>query len=211
MKRLHGLLLLLLAFVGSARATNTISWQKSLFDLSPMYTSTGSLLDGSFTFQLGTFTLSPTISNVDQWETNWKLLSTGTWDTVDQAFGNSFTFNTDGTVSGLAGSATFTQGEQAYLWVRNGQEMALLTDFSGSDSNSRWMLPSMTNLNAGAFIWELPTADTVIFGGVNGLQSGTAHTFDPGGSFRLQTSPVPEPGSALLLLSTSFMLLRRRR
>lgn len=204
-------LCLLFLTAGTARAINTVSWQKSLFDLSPMYTSTGGLLDASFTIELGTFTIAPDLSNIDQWATSWKLLSTAAWDVGNQTFGNTFTFNGNGTVSGLAGSAFFSEGEQAYLWVRSSQEMALLTDLSGSDSNTRWRLPSMTNLNAGSFIWELPTADTIIYGGVNGLQSGTPHTFDPGTSFRLQTSPIPEPGSALLFLTGSLLSLRRTR
>lgn len=212
MKRI--LLALILLTAGAAHAVNTIAWQKSVFDIAPMYTNNGGALDASFTFELGTFdSFAPDMSNLDQWAANWKLLDVGNWDPVDQAFGNSFTFNADGTVSGLVGSDTFVAGEQAYLWAHNGTEWALVTDFSGVDSNSRWMLPSMTVPNAGAFIWELPTADTVIVGGVNDIQSGTPHSFDPAPGFRLQTAVIPEPGSVLLLASAAavFGLRRRRR
>lgn len=140
----------LLLSVTAARAVNTVAWQKSLFDNVPMFTSDGLSLDSSFTFQLGTFgALIPAQGNIDQWESNWKLLNVGNWSSGTQSFGNSFTFNSDGTVSGLTGSATFTEGEQAYLWVRSGNEWALVTDISGPDSTDRWMLPSMTSLAGG--------------------------------------------------------------
>lgn len=205
-------LIALMLSVTAARAVNTIAWQKSLFDNVPMFTSTGAALDSSFTFQLGTFgSLTPTQANIDQWETNWKLLNVGNWNSGNQAFGNTFTFNPDGTVSGLSGSATFTEGEQAYLWVRSGNEWALVSDISGLDSNDRWMLPSMTNLNAGSFVWELPTADSIVYGGANGIQSGSPHSFDPGSNFRLQTSVVPEPGSLLLAFGCIALIGMRRR
>lgn len=212
---LLALLLLITSGVASVQAQNTIGWQKSVFDTAPMYTSSGGTFDASFTFELGTFdSFAPDLSNIDQWTSHWKLLNVGNWDVGDQAFGNTFTFNTDGTVSGLAGSATFSEGEQAYLWVRSGNEWALVTDFSGADSTSRWVLPSMSIVNAGgAFIWDLPTADTAVMGGVNDLQSGAFHSYDPAPGFRLQTAVVPEPGSAIMIgLAVGMMgLVRRKR
>ena len=207
-------LILLVLSTGLSHAVNTISWQKSEFDLSPMYTNSGGSFGADFTFQLGTFdTLTPTLSNIDQWEADWQLLSVGNWDHTTQSFGDPFTFNSDGTVVGLAGSATFTEGEQAYLWVRNNSndQWALVTDLSGGNSTDQWLLPSMTNLSSGAYIWELETADTVIVGGVNGIQSGTPYSYDPGTAFRLQTAAIPEPGSALLIACCSLLSLSRRR
>lgn len=207
------LLTFLVLSAGLAHAVNTVAWQKSVFDIAPMYTNNGGTLGVDFTFNLGTFnSLTPTQGNMEQWEADWKLLSVGNWDQSNQAFGNTFTFNIDGTVSGLSGSATFAEGEQAFIWVRNGSEWALVTDLSGTSSTDRWMLPSMTSQAGGAFIWELDTADTVIAGGVNGIQSGTPYGYDPGSDFRLQTAVVviPEPGSALLIAIAGLFASRRR-
>ena len=54
MKLLIPLITLLLT-AATARAVNTIAWQKSVFDTEPMFTNSGGILDASFSFQLGTF------------------------------------------------------------------------------------------------------------------------------------------------------------
>ncbi len=195
-----------------ASAFNTVSWMN---DPGSLFDNYGSQLDGSYSFLLGTFGSSfvPTLANIDQWESQWKLLSEGAWFPGTQEFGNSFTFNSDGTVQGLPGSAVFGAGEQAYLWVRNSSQWALVTDkFAGLDGDV-WTLPNPAVGPGSGYLWSLATADTPVIGGVNGIQSGTPYAFDPGSNFALQTAVVPEPASALLVLAAGCLvrLVRSRR
>jgi hypothetical protein len=195
--------LLLAGLVLSAPLANaypTISWQNQLFD--PL--------------ELGTFdALVPTADNTGLWETSWKLLSVGNWSSGSQTFGNNFTFNPDGTVNGLAGSDTFAAGEQVYLWVRCNNEWSLVTDNSaGSGSSDIWVLPNPASDPGESITWVLNSANTPVIGGVNGIQSGTPYSYDPGTNFRLQTAvlPVPEPAGALLVAGAGLLsILGRRR
>jgi hypothetical protein len=197
-----------------------VGWGSSPFDTQFLYSSTGSLLDDSFVFELGTFgSFVPTSSNIDQWQANWNLLdraeapAVSGWNSGAQYFTSSFTFETDGTVSGLSGSSIFTTGQQAYLWVQSGEEWALVTDNTvGSTANDIWQLPNPGDDLAQPLTWSLNTATTAIIGGVNGTQSTTGtHAFDPANNtLRLQTHVVPEPGTALLILVAGCLARLRR-
>lgn len=199
-----------------------VDWSSPLFDSQQMIDNSGNLLDSSFTIELGTFATGfvPTASNTSSWQSNWKMLSradtsNGQWVPNDPFFGsyftNSFYFNADGTVANLAGSATFTANEQAYIWVYSNNEWALVTDNSpGTTGDDIWRLPNPSDANGFPTTWYLNTADTAIVGGVNGIQSGTPYAYDPGTNFRLQTAVIPEPGTSLLVLMLGGLLQLRR-
>ncbi|MCP5556365.1 MAG: hypothetical protein H7A55_01310 [Verrucomicrobiaceae bacterium] len=195
-------LLLLITAAGAANANTTVAWNSTLYDSISLIDSNGVLLDGSFTFELGTFAnAAPTVDNFSDWATNWKPLSTGNWSGTTRAFGNSFTFNTDGTVQGNPLSPTFTAGEQVFIWVRGpGGEMALVTDASpGGNADQVWLLPDITDDIGVAINWVLNSADTAVIGSVN----------QP--SYRLQTAPAPEPTSVFLVLTALIILTFRVR
>lgn len=195
-----------------------VGWGNSPFDALSLYDSTGALLDDTFMFELGTFgSFVPLINNIDQWEANWKLLDsaqapdTSGWNSAAQYFTSSFTFETDGTVQGLTGSSIFTTGEQAYLWVRSGEEWALVTDNTvGVGPDNIWQLPNPTDSLGQPLTWNLNSATTAVIGGVNGTQGAGEYTADPGASMRLQTHVVPEPGTALLILIAGCVARLRR-
>lgn len=195
-----------------------VGWGNAPFDSLSLYDSTGALLDDTYIFELGTFgSFVPLISNLDQWQANWKLLdlaqapdSSG-WNSAAQYFTSSFTFETDGTVQGLAGSSIFTTGEQAYLWVRSGDEWALVTDnVAGVGPDNIWQLPNPADSLGQPLTWNLNSATTAIIGGVNGTQGAGEYSVDPGASMRLQTHVVPEPGSAFLILLAGLLARLRR-
>lgn len=218
--------LLLLTFATLVAATcargSGVGWSNSPFDTVPMMDNFGNALDSTYVFELGTFAngFVPTAANTDQWSVNWKLLSVADapddWFPNVPSFGQSFTFNANGTVQGLPGSATFTAGEQAYLWVYSGVQWALVTDNSpGATADDIWQLPTPgDNSPTSQLTWVLDQANVAIVGGVNGVQSGTAIAFDPGSNFRLQMAVIPEPSSCLLVLLAGvlarFHRFRRR-
>ena len=206
-----------------------------------LFNSHGGLLDNSFSFELGTWNtgFTPTAANVASWAANWNVISTayapGTngWLSLDssdpgvndpnqnpQYFTRQLIFNSDGTVQG--GSSTiFHANDQAYIWVFNnktissGSEWALVTDSSpGATSDDIWRVPDPSGTINQPVNWNLITADTAIFGEVNGAVGAGSAAVNPGTN-RLQTfdvvSVVPEPGSALLVLLAGVAVHVRRR
>ena len=221
--KVHHLLLaatLLLAAPSSNAAG--VGWSNPLGDTA-LLDSYGAPFDNAFVFEFGTFSsgFTPTAGNTNLWASNWKLLDraiappdsiTGEGFNVDfQYVTSAWDFNTNGTVQGLSGSATFAANEQAYLWVycTNG-EWALVTDSSvGTTGDDIWRLPDPTDTSpTGTFTWGLETADTAIVGSLN----GTFNTVD----YRLQTAQVavvPEPSGALMVLLVGCVarVVRTRR
>lgn len=200
----------------------TVAWGNTPFDPLPLIDNDGNALDSSYQFELGTFAngFIPTATNFALWAANWKQLGVAAapdhWVTDFNYFYQSIEFNTNGTVADLPGSATFSAGEQAYLWVHSGVQWALVTDTSpGSGLNDIWQLPDPANTNVeNQADWVLSNANVVIMGGVNGIQSGTSYAYDPGSNFRIQMAVIPEPGSCLLVLLAGclarFHRFRRR-
>lgn len=184
-----------------------VTWTSPFFDSLTMVDSHSNLLDDTFNFELGTFVsgFTPTALNFNQWASNWKLLEhadfgNGKWVPNDPTFGPYFTgdfsFSATGQVNGLTGSATFGAGEQAYIWVRgNNNEWALVTDnLAGSGPDDIWQLPNPVNTTDFNLQWDLSSANTAIIGSVNT------------GTFRLQTSVIPEPSTSLLVLMLGCLL-----
>lgn len=192
--------------IGPVRGAG-VTWTSPFFDSLSMVDSHGNLLDDSFGFELGTFVtgFTPTALNFDQWASNWKLLEradfgNGKWVPNDPTFGSYFTgdfsFSATGQVNSFPGSATFTTGEQAYIWVRGGNdEWALVTDtVPGSGPDDIWQLPNPANITDFNLQWDISNASTAIIGSVNN------------GTFRLQTSVIPEPSTSLLVLMLGCLL-----
>ena len=208
----------------------------------PMYNSHGGLLDNSFSFELGTWNtgFTPTAANVATWAANWNVISsasapaTSGWASLDpsdpnvndpiqnyQYFARQITFNANGSVVGGSGSI-FHTNDQAYIWAFNNKtldgttEWALVTDASvGATPDDVWHVPDPSGTLNLPLTWNLSTADTAVYGSVNGVTGAGAQAVNPGAAY-LQTfnvvSVVPEPGSALLLmLAGASVHLRRRR
>jgi hypothetical protein len=237
MKLRHTLLAASLAFLsaGSARADFTIDWGSDPFG-TLLKSDGNSLFTPTYHSQFGSFTagFTPTASNLDQWEANWNSGQTldvasggGNGISLENAYitgtfalNNSNVANTNGNL--------FAGGSQMYMWVYDnnttyqpGLEWALIT-------NPDWVVPAPTTNPTNA-VWRSTDPNTVaVFGGVNNVQGGGDFTSpnlpaaanvddsDPA-TFEIQThtinaSPVPEPGSAMLIGSVGLMsLLRRRR
>jgi|JI6StandDraft_1071083.scaffolds.fasta_scaffold00569_12 hypothetical protein len=215
---------------GSARAS-TVFWG-SPFN-SVLLTSNAQPLDGSFSFEMGTFgSFVPTFQNVDLWSSNWKIIDRAFdptpadpndgdpegWNVVDQFFVGTVVHDSLGhSDSPYAGPTdVFAQGEKVYLWVFNdkanipGTEWALVTNTGGTGDPAReWEVPDPNDI-MGSHDWQLEDADTAIIGGLNDVQ-GDGFFFSSPGTFSLQTAVVPEPGSALLLAASAFCFYTRRR
>lgn len=204
---------------------STLVWGSSFNDL--LFTSTGQPLDDSFIFEVGTFTSGflPILNNSDQWDANWKVLDRAVhpaaegWNVAKQYFVSSFEHLPDGTSDSLVADPAdvFLMGETVYLWVYNskaivpGSEWALVTDSDLlANLANGWRIPDPDDPVGTSYDWQLLDADTVILGGVNGIQGAGDFSVHPG-TFSLQTHVVPEPGSSLLvLLGFAGALLSRR-
>jgi hypothetical protein len=250
MKLLRSFAFLLLG--ASALPAATVAWYNDEVDLLPMIQADGSYLDNSFSFEMGTFVsgFDPNANAYATWQSNWRRLDVATapategWnsvnpgdpghdvlDTSQPAYNNQyldsqFSFNSNGTVQGLPGSATFAAGEVTYLWVYNtqvigsGTQWALIRDatpdFNPDPKSAAWVLPNPTNPDA-LEVWSIEEADLAVVGAVNNVGTGIArgagnYSNDLGGAFRVQTVLIPEPSSAMLALVSGLALqLRRKR
>jgi hypothetical protein len=185
-----------------------------------------SLLDSSFTFDIGTFVpgFVPTADNMTMWNSNFKTIqsasvSNGMVDYVNGYYGGSFEVTSN--------NSPFERPNQGYLWVNNSRSMgpttqwALLTD-DASDGNTDddWTIPLfVANHTALPDDWELRNLQVlnsykVVWGGADSSQGGTPGNYtNPTGAFTLQTHlvPVPEPTIATGLAVAALVCLRRRR
>lgn len=206
-------------------AAYTLFWGGANEDL--LYTSYGSLLDDSFRFELGTFSpgFSPDASNISDWRANWKLFDAAVigdgWNSAAGFVSSSATLTETGNSTSpyaLPGSV-FNLGDRAYIWVYNrldgleGTEWALLTGISSPNisTNSNWVMPSPSDQTTGDLQWRFDTGSTPVLGGLNDDRGPGTYTNDPP-AYQLQTSAIPEPGSAMLIGSVGLLVhLRRRR
>ena len=132
--KLHRIFLVLALIVVSTPllAAHTINWGNSVG--SSLYSSTGSALDDSYTFELGSFgSFVPTEFNMTEWLSNWKVFDRAAapagsgWNSGAGYFTSSSTLLGNGTSSeavtwSLPGY-TFGAGEQGYIWVYNTQTL----------------------------------------------------------------------------------------
>jgi hypothetical protein len=208
---------------------STISWGSDTESL--LFTSGGSLLDSSYTFEVGTFgDFIPTSTNTDQWFDNWKRFdrattANGSWNpgagwvsaNVTVLDGTDPLVTTDIVSSSAFAdtSKTWLVGEKAYIFVYNNAtitpttEWALVTDPS-------WTLPGSSTHSSITVDWTVNLAGQPILGGNENVGFVGTRTVNPGFS-NLQTSTVnpaavPEPSSVLLVGAVGLLgLLGRRR
>jgi hypothetical protein len=214
-------LLLLSILIVSGQSVSdgaTISWNSN-FD-SVLIDSAGNPLDQSFSFEVGTFgAFAPTSANMSDWASNWKVFDKAYlddpngWNWENSFFTRTVTHEVDGTSSSPFANPpntlspnVFSQNEIVYLWVYNtmilaeGAEWALLTDgLSGDNTYSRWLIPDPSE-SSSSYEWHLDDAREVVLGGANNVQGDGQFSANPS-VFNLQTAAVPEPTSALLVLS----------
>jgi hypothetical protein len=215
---------LLLALSSITVSASTIEWGGSYED--QLFTSTGAALDGTFRFELGTFTagFNPNDTNRSSWATNWKVFDAAVngdgWTPATGYLTSSATLLSNLTSdSPYATGNLFTPGDKMYLWAYNtlsiapGTEWALISgthNTTGSASDSNWILPNPTGQDGNVLQWRFTTADSAILGGVEGERGPGHYSYTPP-SYNLQTSNIPEPSSMLLLLSSASLLTLRRK
>jgi hypothetical protein len=225
---LPALFAMLLALPAASQAA-TIIWGSAVGDY--IVTSTDTLLDDTYTFEMGTFgSFVPNENNMDDWLTNWKVFdratyANGGWDPGQGFFSSEASLLSDGTSSkaGSVGAYVFTPGEQAFIWVFNstsmvpGSEWALITNNSlDGNPSDNWVIPAVPDpCNCGSppvvVEWRLGNSSLPLFGGVNDDQGPGIYSVDPP-AFALQTHVIPEPsGSLLILLAAAVVRLRRLR
>lgn len=195
-------------------AAITINFSSPAFGVNQQ--SDGSLLDSSFTFELGTFDngFVPTAANTDNWLANWTPVvdsggtpvpeATTPYGTITTIFGP-----TDGFGSSVDldhNNSPFEINQQGYIWGYNSQtgasEWVLMTNTTPTDA---WTYGDASGL-AFTETWTVGTSQAVL-GDVN---------FDDGSTFvSLRTAavsaPVPEPATSLLAGGTLALLALRRR
>jgi hypothetical protein len=216
---------LCLGLISSASAS-TIFWGSKFEDT--LVDSAGANLDASFEFEIGYFDgtggWTPTAANMSEWDGRWIAFDRASvgngWDAANREINKSVNHTaTSGSDSPIANpSSVFTQGATAYLWVFDSKdfltkpEWALVCD-SDKSANvfpGAWEFPNPNEQNGESYDWQTRDLDTAIFGAVNGVRGPGEFSVDPG-VFTIQTHVVPEPGSALLLIATGAVFLRRRR
>lgn len=219
----------LLLLVGAAISTkgSTIYWGTFYNDV--LLNSAGAPLDAGYTFEIGTFDLTggwaPTTSNFSEWEGRWMVFDAATegagWTSGDHFVNTSVDHTLSGGSSSpdAIGTDVFLQGTAAYLWVYNSKqvlptsEWALLMDTNtATNTLSAWVFPDPAEQNGESYDWQTRDLDTAIVGSMNigPRDLNTGDYLDPG-SYTLQTQPVPEPGSAMLILVAAGALIRRRK
>jgi hypothetical protein len=208
--------LLLSAFTASAR---TISWRSAIGD--DLIDASGNDLDETFTFELGAFLtgFTPTASNLNDWQANWRAFGQATFEPIDgNGWEPSVMYLTKDTtlLTGQLSSESpplpsyaFTTGTQAWLWVYDSQVVDTSSEWA-LVRGTTWNFPTADAFNFNALLWELNSADQRIWGGSNDLRGNGGFIAEPA-DFTLQTAVVPEPSSALLLVSALLLRLRRRR
>jgi hypothetical protein len=212
--------LALFFLIAASASARTISWRSGIGDT--LIDSGGLSLDASFTFELGAFDsgFTPDATNYGEWSSRWHAFGQATYEPL---LGNGWEpsvqyFTKDTTVLGgqlssesppLASHA-FTAGTQAWLWVYDSKVVVPTSEWA-LVGGTTWTFPASDLLNLTPLVWELNSADRVVWGGANDFRGNGLYTALPG-AFDLQTAAVPEPGSLLLLGAAGWVVgLRRRR
>ena len=235
------ILILISSQVAVFSQQHQINWGSSAVT-EKIITSDGSPITlAEFTIELGGFAsgFSPSESNVEQWVANWRVFDAVTAGDTDASGPNGTTadgfvigsgptdarfvgtgfLQADGTSSSedANGIDTFGPSQQAYVFIRNGDETGsdaewLLYTSQSGDAND-WVYPSVIGGQPDTpDSWFLADADTAVWGAINGTIEGGGLHSDPSNDFVLRTATfVPEPSSALLLFLGALPFLRRRR
>lgn len=186
----------------------TIHWGNSLFDSLNQSDGVTPINNVDFTVQLGFFDgLSPDMSNVDQWQSSWRVFDQANFNSAIGYFTGSANLNdiTRTSDSSFADpSTTFPSSAQAHIWISNGgpandpaTEWAIFT-------NSNWTFPE--NSQHDQVEWRVSDpGTTAVFG-------AAVTTFGGPTTIESATFPiVPEPTTVTLLLLGLGFFLRRQR
>jgi len=210
-ERMHAYLLNLIAlcfvFGVPVAQSQTLDWGS--LSGSTIVNSTGSPLDNTYLFQLGTFDVgfTPTVTNHGQWPAKWHVFDTAAYS-YDPLAGAYFTGSQN--IQEVPAYGTLFEGLKAYLWIHDASDTQNLLA-----SASTWTFPvqdpsccptgAVTDWSVSNFGTSAP-----IMGGQDGHDGGGIFN-SSAGPYDLQTAVVPEPASSLLALFASGMLLLRRR
>ncbi len=226
MKIWRAALVLIMAAGASTAPARSINWGSSL--LSNLYNSQGIALDDAFKFEIGSFKsgFTPDTTNLNLWAANWKVFdhaeapASSGWNSTFGLVASSANLTAGGTSSKSPPLTawTFSQNEKGYLWAFDSQtyspsvEWALITNnASDGSSGNDWLFPSPSDQTSFPLDWKLSNASVVVFGGLNNLEGAGVFSVTPS-SFNLQThQPVPEPGSAILMIAAGLFLRTRRQ
>ena len=204
--------------LGTTAQGRTIAWGSEIDSI--LLDSSGVAMDASYTFELGTFGgFVPTAANMDQWLANWKVFDRATapvsFNTSAGWVSSSATLEADMTSSRSdLPQYTYSVGEQAYIMVYDSLSFTEPGTEVGLVTNKDWLMPTSDTHSPDTRDWRINMAGTAVYGGLNNTQGPGEHSADPA-IFVLQTHtsalPVPEPGSALLLVVAGALVRRRRR
>jgi hypothetical protein len=198
--------LLTITLMAAAAISNgfaqSVNWGNTPGDVNLQSDGT-SILDGTFTFELGTFDSGFILSNEspDTWGSAWNAIDVATYVPNDGYFSELHVFE-DNTYA----------GQQGYIFIYN--------YLNGDDSsewflttNSNWVIPSSSGGQIGLPLeWRVFNASVVEYGQTPD-DIGEGEGTPPSGTYALQSFTfVPEPSTTLLfgaLLGSIFF--RRSR
>lgn len=189
---------LIIAGISSAHAQTTINFTSPAFEIGK--DSSGTALDSSYTFALGSFgAFTPSSSNVEDWASNFNVLGSTTWGGFTQYSGTGNLTDND---------SPFTTSDQGFVWGYNTQTIGASTEWI-LITNSSWIFPTVGS--SPTVDWTSSDVGTYAALGTitNDLGTGNADPY-------LQTASlaaVPEPSTYALLAGVAclgFMVTRRR-
>jgi len=189
----------LIAGISAARAQTTINFTSPLSEIGK--DSTGTVLDTSYTFALGSFgSFTPSSSNVGDWASNFTVLGSTTWDTGFTQY--------SGTGNLTNNNSPFTTSNQGFVWGYNTQTIGASTEWILL-TNTNWTFPTVGS--SPTVNWTSNDAGT--YAALGTLNNPDGASADP----YLQTanlSAVPEPSTYALVAGVAclgYMMARRRR
>lgn len=215
------------AAVSGAHAT-TVSWFSEI--ISDFRDSNGNPLDETYTIQLGFFEdvldqpFTPGTDNVTEWVQQWRVFDQASLNLGEAGgyFSAEANVNADGTSSSpYANLGLNFQGQEAYIWIRKGDEPVPGTEWFLAGAPS-WTFPNGSDnccdptppvqWSISDLYPETGSSVTPVWGSQSGLIGSGSYTQTDSG-YTLQTFTfVPEPSAFLLTLTgTCLLLLRRRR
>ena len=183
-------------------SAQSVNWGNTPGDINLQSDGT-SFLDGTFTFELGTFNSGFVLGNEspDTWGDAWNAIDVATYIPGDGYFSDLHVFETD----------TYA-GQQGYIFIYNNLNGDETSEWFLT-TNTNWIIPSSAGGQIGLPLeWRIFNATSVPYGQTPS-DTGEGEGTPPSSGYTLQTFTfVPEPGTTLLfgvLLSSIFF--RRSR
>lgn len=213
------LLIAVSAALGTAAVkSQTLAWGNELGG--KLADSSGSPLDISFTFELGSFASGfvPTEQNASAWLTNWIVFDRAQFNPVFGYFTSEVQMLPDGTSGSTwatPGAESF-EGLDAYFFVRKGEDAVPGTEWFLAHAPF-WVFPTAflddCCPTAPPTLWAVSDLEDAVpvFGSQNGVAGGgTGITLQEPAHLQTFTF-VPEPGTVLLAMLGLSAVFRRRR